>query len=165
MRHCRRSSKTPFIFILFDTLRISEGPRLTFRQMCTVMIRLDRPRWIRRVNVQRIEMRADLLDGSEVLNDGGAGFENPALGCQIISYGPIGCHLEPIFRSKWLVARGVLRCVRCRRWRSLCLSRCHTKRLCMVDGTNFLCISLVHNTFGRSVFIRSTRNRIGYSHV
>jgi hypothetical protein len=65
--------------------------------MCTVMIRLDRPRGIRRVDMQRIEMRADLLDGSEVLNDGGAGIEHLALGCQIISYGPIGCHLEPIF--------------------------------------------------------------------
>ena len=46
------------------------------------MIRLNAPGRIRGIDMKGIQMGADPLDGGEILDHAGAGFEDAAFGCQ-----------------------------------------------------------------------------------
>lgn len=53
--------------------------------MCAVVICLDAAGWIVGVNVECVEMGADLLDGRKVLGHAGARFEDATFGCAWIA--------------------------------------------------------------------------------
>lgn len=53
--------------------------------MRTVMIRLDAPRRIRRIDMERIQMSTYLLNRGEILDHPCAGLEHPAFGRQGVS--------------------------------------------------------------------------------
>lgn len=55
--------------------------------MRTVMICFHNPRLIRRVDMERIEERADLLHGSEILHHCGARFEDAAFDAERVAGG------------------------------------------------------------------------------
>lgn len=59
---------------------------LTLRQVRAIMIGFDTSRGIVGVNVECIQMRANLLDGREVLGHGSASFENATLDSARISW-------------------------------------------------------------------------------
>jgi hypothetical protein len=48
--------------------RVSSNGLRTFVEMAAVVIRLHYTRWITCIHVKRVQMRADALDGGEILS-------------------------------------------------------------------------------------------------